>query len=155
MELDTYDRQLLNLVQVDAGRTADELAEHVGLSPSAIQRRLRRLRDEGVIQRDIAVAAPDLVGKPTFFVVALQVERERPEMLHALRKWLAEQAQIQQAYYITGEADFTLIVTASDTEAFDRFMIRLMAENGNVKRFTTNVVLSLVKRELAIPLPER
>lgn len=155
MELDTYDRQLLNLVQVDAGRTADELAGQVGLSASAIQRRLRRLRDEGVIQRDIAVVAPDLVGKPTFFVVALAVERERPEMLQALRKWLAEQAQIQQAYYITGEADFTLIVMAPDTEAFDQFMTRLMAENRNVKRFTTSVVLSLVKRELAIPLPER
>ena len=153
MELDRFDRQLLNLVQEDAAQTADRLAEQVALSPSAIQRRLRRLREHGVIARDAAVVDPGKVGRPTFFIVSLQVERERPEMLAQLRKWLAAQDHIQQVFYVTGEADFVLIVTAPDTETYDALMSRMVSENPNVRRFTTNVALSVVKRGLTIPIP--
>ncbi|MBX9400262.1 Lrp/AsnC family transcriptional regulator [Lysobacter sp. BMK333-48F3] len=152
MKLDRFDRQLLNLVQEDAGQTADRLAEQVALSPSAIQRRLRKLREQGVIQRDTVVLDPKQVGKPTFFIVALQVERERPELLAQLRKWLTAQAQVQQVFYVTGEADFVLVVTAPDTESYDALMLRMVADNPNIKRFTTNVALSLVKRGLTIPV---
>lgn len=153
MDLDTFDKQLLNLVQEDASQTAERLAETVGLSVSAIQRRLRRLREKGVIVRDAAVVDPRMIGRPTFFIVALQVERERPELLTQLRRWLGTEPQVQQAFYVTGDADFTLIVTAPDTEAYDSLMARMLAENANVRRFTTNVALGLVKRGLTIPIP--
>lgn len=153
MELDRFDRQLLNLVQGDAGQTADQLAGQVALSPSAIQRRLRRLRDAGVIQRDIAVVNPRKVGRPTFFIVALHVERERPELLDQLRQWLAAEPQIQQVYYVTGDADFVLVVSAPDTETYDALMSRLVSENPNVQRFNTNVALGVIKRGLKVPVP--
>lgn len=153
MELDRFDRQLLNLVQQDAGQTAEQLAEQVALSPSAIQRRLRRLREQGVIVRDAALVDPRKVGRPTFFIVSLQIERERPELLAQLRTWLAAQEHIQQAFYVTGEADFVLVITAPDTETYDALMARMVGENPNVKRFTTNVALSVVKRGLKIPVP--
>lgn len=153
MELDRFDRQLLNLVQEDAGQTAERLAEQIGLSPSAIQRRLKRLREEGVIAREIAVVDSKSVGSPTSFVVSLQVERERPELLAQLRQWLAAQPHIQQVFYVTGEADFILVVTAADTETYDALMSQMMTANPNVKRFTTNVALSVVKRGLTIPVP--
>jgi Lrp/AsnC family leucine-responsive transcriptional regulator len=153
MDLDRFDRQLLNLVQQDAAQTADRLAEQVGLSPSAIQRRLKRMREQGVILRDIAIVEPRAVGRPTFFVVSLEVERERPELLAQLREWIAGRAEIQQAFYVTGETDYVLVITARDTEAFDALMSRLVKENPNVRRFTTNVVLGLLKQGLTIPVP--
>lgn len=153
MELDRFDRQLLNLVQADAGQTAEQLAEQVALSPSAIQRRLRRLREQGVIVRDVAIVDPRKTGRPTLFIVSLQVERERPELLAQLRTWLAAQEHVQQAFYVTGEADFVLVITAPDTETYDSLMSRMVGENPNVKRFTTNVALSVVKRGLTIPIP--
>jgi DNA-binding Lrp family transcriptional regulator len=153
MELDRFDRQLLNLIQDDAGQTAERLADQVPLSPSAIQRRLRRLREQGVIARDAAIVDPAKIGRPTFFIVSLQIERERPELLAQLRKWLAAQEHIQQAFYVTGEADFVLVITAPDTETYDLLMSRLVSENPNVRRFTTNVALSVLKRSLAIPIP--
>jgi DNA-binding Lrp family transcriptional regulator len=153
MELDRFDRQLLNLVQEDAGQTAERLAEQVGLSPSAIQRRLKRLREEGVIAREIALVDPKSVGGPTSFIVSLQVERERPELLAQLRQWLAAQPHIQQAFYVTGEADFVLVVTAADTETYDSLLSQMMTANPNVKHFTTHVALSVVKRGLTIPVP--
>jgi Lrp/AsnC family leucine-responsive transcriptional regulator len=152
MELDRFDRQLLNLVQEDSARTTEQLATEVALSPSAIQRRLRRMREDGVISREIAVVDARKVGRSTSFVVSIQVERERPEQLGELRAWLANQQHVQQAFYVTGEADFVLIICAPDTETYDALMARLISENPNVKRFTTNVALSVVKRGLTIPV---
>ena len=153
MDLDRFDRQLLNLVQQDSAQTAEQLAEQVGLSPSAIQRRLKRMREQNIIVRDVAIVEPRAVGRPTFFVVSLTVERERPELLAQLREWLQQHAEIQQVFYVTGEADFVIVVTARDTEAFDTFMSGLLQANPNVQRFTTNVVLNLLKRGLHVPVP--
>lgn len=154
MNLDSFDRRLLALIQEDAGLTAEQLAESVPLSVSAIQRRIRRMREQGVILKDIAVCDPGKVGRPTFFIVTLQVERERPELLADLKRWLSAEVQIQQVYYVTGEADFVLVVTAPDTESYDDLMARLVSRNPNVRHFTTNVALSVVKRGLAITISE-
>jgi DNA-binding Lrp family transcriptional regulator len=154
MELDRFDRQLLRLVQEDAARTTEQLAARVALSPSAIQRRLRRLREAGVIAREIAVVDPRRVGRSTLFLASVQVESERPELLGRLREWLASEELVQQAFYVTGEADFVLVVCAPDTEAYDAFMARLVEANPNVKRFTTNVALNVLKRGLTVPIPD-
>lgn len=152
MTLDRFDRQLLNLVQADASRTAEQLSALVALSPSAIQRRLRRLKDDGVIVGETAIVDPRHVGRPTFFIVSLQVERERPELLARLRGWLADRVEVQQVFYVTGEADFILVIAARDTEAFDLLMAGLVADNLNVRRFTTNVALGVPKRSLFVPV---
>jgi Lrp/AsnC family transcriptional regulator, leucine-responsive regulatory protein len=152
MELDRFDRQLLNLVQEDARQTAERLAEQVALSPSAVQRRLRRMREEGVIVRDAAVVDPRKAGRPTFFIVSVEVERERPELMAQLRAWLAAQEKIQQAFYVTGAADFVLVIASADAESFDALMSRMVEQNPNVKRFTTNVALGVIKQGLSIPM---
>jgi DNA-binding Lrp family transcriptional regulator len=155
MTLDPFDRRLLELVQENSTQTAEQLAAAVPLSPSAIQRRLRRLREEGIILQDVAIVDPKKVGRPTFYIVALQVERERPELLASLKRWLADERQIQQVFYVTGDADFVLVATASDTESYDALMTRLVSENANVRRFTTNVALGVVKRGLEVVISDR
>lgn len=153
MELDDFDRRLLNLVQCDASQTAEQLAGSVGLSASAVQRRLKRLREAGIILREAAIVDLKSVGSPTFFVTSLQIERERPELIAQLRTWLMAQEHVQQIYYVTGQADFVLMITAPTTEAYEALMARLMSENPNVNCFTTNMVLTVIKRSLAIPVP--
>ncbi|KQW49677.1 MULTISPECIES: Lrp/AsnC family transcriptional regulator [unclassified Roseateles] len=152
-DLDRFDRQLLALVQQDAALTAEQLAEHVSLSPSAIQRRLRRLREQGVIVRQVAVLDAAQVGRPTTFIAGLQVESERPELMARLRAWLDAEAAVQQAFYVTGEADFVLVVTAPDATAYEALMARLLADNANVRRYTTQVAMGVLKRGLALPVP--
>jgi Lrp/AsnC family leucine-responsive transcriptional regulator len=140
MALDRFDRMLLNLVQLDSSQTTERLSELIPLSPSAIQRRLKRMRENGIIKRS------------SLFIVALQVAQERPEILGRLRTWLISEPLIQQVYYVTGEADFMLVVTARDTDAYEELMARLISENPNVRHYTTNVALKIVKRGLVIPL---
>lgn len=154
LDLDRFDRQLLTLVQQDAALTAEQLAEHVSLSASAIQRRLKRLREQGVIQRQIAVVDAAQIGRPTTFIAALQVDSERPEPMARLRAWLDAEAAVQQAFYVTGENDFVLVVTAPDTTAYEALMARLLADNPNVRRYTTQVAMGVLKRGLSLPVPE-
>ena len=150
--LDKLDRRLLTELQRDGSLTSDQLAERVGLSPSAISRRVRRLESDGVIQRRLAVVDPVKVGHAELFVVGIEVERERPELVQRLRAWLLAEPSIQQAYYVTGTADYVLLVTAREIAGFDRIMSELMAANPNVRRFTTQVVMSTVKRGLFVPV---
>ncbi|MES2059231.1 MAG: Lrp/AsnC family transcriptional regulator [Pseudomonadota bacterium] len=150
--LDRFDRKLLSLVQHDADMATETLAEQVGLSASAVLRRLKRLKADRVILANVAVIDPLRVGKPTFFVVALEIERERPELIARLRQWLNADPHVQEVFYVTGSADFILIVAAPDVESYDALMSRLIAENPNVRRFTTNVALGVGKRSLAIPI---
>lgn len=152
--LDRFDRKLLALVQRDAALTSEVLADRVGLSPSAVQRRLKRLREDGVITALVATVDPEKLGRPALFVVGLEIERERPELLSRLRAWLADEDAVQEVFYVTGAWDFVLIVTARDVEAYDALMSRLMADNPNIRRFTTNVALGTYKRRLFVPIGE-
>lgn len=153
LELDRFDRQLLNLVQCDAGLTAEQLAEQVSLSPSAIQRRLKRLREQGVIVRQVAVLDAAQIGRPTTFIAGLRVEVERPELMVRLRAWIEAEDAVQQAFYVTGEADFVLVVTAPDATGYEALMARLLADNPHVRRYTTQVAMGVLKRSLLLPVP--
>lgn len=151
-EIDAFDRQLLQLVQEDAGQTAQEMSELVPLSVSAIQRRLKRLRDEGFIQRQVAVVDPQSIPGATLFIASLKVSRERPAPMAGLREWLAARPEVQQAYYVTGGDDFVVIVCAGSVASYEALMAGLMADNPDVARYTTSVVLAPVKRSLSIPV---
>jgi len=151
LQLDPLDCQLLDLLQADAGRTNEQLALEVGLSPSAIQRRIRRLEAAGVIERRVALVDPARLASSALFVVGVEVERERPELVQPLRAWLRNQPAVQQAYYVTGSADYVLLVTAPSIAEFDALMTRMMSDNPNVRRFTTNVVMTAIKRGLFVP----
>jgi len=150
--LDIFDRKLLEQVQRDADLSADVLGAQIGLSGSAVLRRLKRLKADGTIAANVALVEPARVGRPTHFIVALEVERERPELMSRLRQWLGGEDQVQQAFYVTGSADFILVITAPDVESYDALMNRLMADNPNVRRFTTNVALGVSKRGLFVPV---
>ena len=132
--------------------TNEQLAERVGLSPSAASRRVQRLDAAGVIERRIAVVDPAKLDAPALLIVGIEVERERPELVETLRRWLRREDSVQQAYYVTGSADYILLVNAPDIAGFDDFMTRMMVENPNVRRFTTNVVMSAIKRGLHVPV---
>lgn len=153
MGLDRFDRLLLNAVQEDASRTSEQLSAEIPLSPSAIQRRLKRLREDGFIEREVAIVDPRKIGRPTFFIVSLEIERERPELVVDLRKWLSDHDEVQQVFYVTGNVDFILVLSARSTEEFDELMTRLVAENTNVRKFTTYVALGVPKRGLVVPIP--
>ena len=151
-ELDPIDRAILDALQQDARLSADALAEQVGSSRSSVQRRLRRLSQNGVIEREVAQLDPGAVGGLMTFVVEVELERERVDLLDEFKRSMQALHEVQQCYYITGQADFLLIVLVRDMQDYDRFSRRVFVENPNIRRFATSVVVDRVKASLRIPL---
>jgi Lrp/AsnC family transcriptional regulator, leucine-responsive regulatory protein len=151
-ELDKFDRGILAILQRDARRSAEWIGTAIGLSASAVQRRIARLREEAVITAEVAIVDSRIVGRPLTLIVDVEVERERPELLVSLKQWIAAEAAIQEAWYVTGEGDYVLIITARDVDDYDALMKRLVAENANVRRFQTRVVLGTLKRGQLVPI---
>jgi DNA-binding Lrp family transcriptional regulator len=152
--LDEFDRRILALVQQDARRAAEAIGAEIGLSASAVQRRMARLREEAVITAEVAIVDPGSVGRSLTLIVDIEVERERPELLAVLKRWIAEEPAIQEAWYVTGDGDFVLVVTARDVEDYDTLMQKLVSENANVRRFRTRVALGTLKRGCTVPVDE-
>ena len=149
--LDNFDRNILEIVQQSNRTTSEQIAEQVGLSPAAVQRRLKRLREQNVIQADVSVINPSAVGLDMTMIVQISLERERSDLMESFKKELIESPYVQQCYYVTGGTDFVLVVTASDMTAYEQFTHDMFFNNPNVKTFQTNVVMDPVKVGLTIP----
>lgn len=150
--MDSFDLKLLDLVQKNNRLTAEQLSEKVGLSSTACQKRLKKLRDNGTIAQDISVVNRSAVGRRVTMVVEVTLERERPEFLDQFKKTMLKTPEVMQCYYVTGNADFILILTAKDMKDYEDFTRRFFFQNSNVKRFHTNVVMDDVKVGLSVPL---
>lgn len=149
--LDRFDHALLALVQQDNQTPARLLAEQVGLSESAVLRRLRRLRAEGVIIADRALVRPAALGLPLTLHVLVSLERESAAELDAFIRKARSRAEVRQAWYVTGEADFVLLLQLPDMEAYDRFARAVFHDDPNVKSFRTIVAM----REIVGPADAR
>jgi Lrp/AsnC family leucine-responsive transcriptional regulator len=154
LTLDSLDRKILALLQEDARQSAEAVGASIGLSASAIQRRIARLREGGVITAEVAIVDPRSLNRSLTLIVDIEVERERPELMAVLKRWVASQPAIQEAWYVTGDGDFVLIVAARDVEDYDALMQKLVSENSNVRRFRTRVALGTLKRGCRVPVDE-
>jgi len=154
LSLDAFDRAILRRLQRDARATGEDIGAEIGLSAAAVQRRIQRLRKTGTIAAEVVMVDPAAVGQAMSFVVGVELEHERADMLDAFRRAARSDPNVQQCYYVTGAADFVLIVLARDMADFEAFTRRLLFDNANVRRFTTNVVLSRDKVGVAVPLDE-
>lgn len=152
LELDSLDRRLLDAVQQNNRLTTAELGERVGLSATACQRRLKHLRDAGVIEADVAIVSPRAVGRPLSMLVLVTLERERADIVDRFKASIRATKEVMIGFYVTGDADFVLHVTAKDMEDYERFTRRFFYENPDIKGFKTMVVMDRVKASFALPI---
>jgi len=150
--IDAIDRKLLNEFQRDATLTYEQLSERVGASPSAVQRRIGKLKSSGIIRGVRAILNAPAVGYPLSFLVGLEIERKRSDLYSSLQRWIEARDSIQEAYNITGAFDFALIVVAPSLDAYDRLMGEMIEANPNIRKYTTMVVLQKLKQETLVPV---
>ena len=150
--LDAYDRKLIEEIQRDGRMAQGELGARVNLSAAAVNRRLKRLADEGVIERYTAVVRPEALGYALTIAVEVEVENERSDLLDAMKRSFQACPQVQQCYYVAGECDFVLILAVRDMAQYNDLTRSLFFESNNVKRFRTLVAMSRVKVGLTVPV---
>jgi len=150
--LDDTDRALLGLLQADARMPQSALGARVGLSAAAVNRRIRRMADTGVIHRVSAVVAPDRLDFRLTVIAQVEVVNEQPDALDQTQTAFTDCPHVQQCYYVTGEWDFVLIMIVRDMDEYTRLTRELFFASNNVKRFTSLVVMNRAKVSLDVPV---
>ena len=143
--LDRFDLALLNPVQRDDSQTAEQLAEKIALSPSAIARRLRRLRSDGWIARTIALLPGSLTERRLRALVFIELaDHADLKGKAALEARLTACAQIQFCYETTGESDLLALIDCANMAEFNALCDKVLVADPTVHRYET----SFVKREV-------
>jgi len=151
-EYDDFDLAILREMQRDARQTTDVVGDNVGLSATAVQRRLKRLRARGAISREVAIVDPAIVGGRVTMLVGIVLQRGGAHVVDNFRRSVGPVAEIQQCYYTTGDFDFMLVVSALDMADYEAFTRRIFFENSDIQRFHTIVSIDTVKAGLEIPI---
>lgn len=150
--MDRIDRKLLNLLQRDASRTNADVADEVGLSPSSCLRRIRRLRQTGVIDRIVAILNPARAGRALKAMVTVELKLHGEQQMRQFFDRATREDAVAQAYAVTGEVDVVLMLHLRDMEEYDALCDRLFRDETNVARFFTMMIIRTAKNETAIPL---
>ncbi|WP_154124951.1 Lrp/AsnC family transcriptional regulator [Grimontia hollisae] len=152
MDIDRIDKRILVALQQDNRIANVDLAERVGLSPPACLKRVKRLRNEKVIARDVAILDPALAGVKMTMIVSVEMERDRREIYQTFRTSILKPPEVTQCYQTSGSYDFVLIVNVTDIKAYEAFIERVLHTDLNIRKFHTSVAMRQVKFETAIGL---
>jgi Lrp/AsnC family transcriptional regulator, leucine-responsive regulatory protein len=152
MTLDEFDRKILAILQANNLTPQREIGDAVNLSAPAVQRRIRKMTDAGVIKANVAVVDPEALGHPLTIFVEVEVISETASQIESAKREFAATPEIQQCYYVTGEADFVLVVVVPSMAAYEALTRRLFFGNNNVKRFRTFVAMNRIKTGLTVPV---
>ena len=151
-ELDQFDVELLRQMQLDCQQSSTALSAKIALSPTAIQRRLKRLRNEGYIRSEHAILEPTKLGSFLQLLVMLRLKKGGREINSAVLSRLDGLAQVQQCYAVTGEYDFVLMMVVRDMAEYDALCKRIFQAHDDVERYETTVIMESVKQSFALPL---
>ncbi len=150
--MDQSDHKLLAVLQVNARTSVQELADHIGASTASVQRRLKVLREGGVIQKEVAVLDREKLGFGITAVVSVELERDRLDQIDAFKRKARQDRQVTNFYCIAGDADFVMIIVAKDIADYETFTHRFFFADKNVRKFRTSIVVSTEKATLELPI---
>jgi len=150
--LDAFDHKILAILQRDNTTPQRTIGEAVGLSAPAVQRRIKRMTEDGVIRANVAVLDPAALGQSITIFVEVEVISETAKQIEQAKSQFAAAPEIQQCYYVTGEADFILVIVVPAMADYEALTRRLFFGNNNVKRFRTFVAMDRVKVGLGVPV---
>lgn len=150
--LDILDRKILEILQKDNQTPQRDIGEKVGLSAAAVQRRIKRMREEKIIEKDICIIDRDMIGSNVTILVEIFLATEKIDVIDELRKIFSQIPEIQQCYYVTGESDFFLVIIVPSMKYYENLTREIFFSNQNIKRFRTMVVTEVSKNSFEIPV---
>ncbi len=141
--IDDFDQAILDLVTENNQLTHSEIGRRVSLSPSSVRRRLVALRKSGVISQDVSILNTDRIGLT--FIVHVHTNIGTSGEDQAFRHLLQNDPAISQAYSVSGDADYVLLVHAESSSGYEIWSERNLLANASVSKFTSTLVWSRTK----------
>lgn len=154
--LDKLDKSILRALQQNGRETYDVIGEQVGLSPSAVLRRVKRLEEAGVIDRYVALVKPEAVGLGLTAYINVRLEKHteshKRNPMDVFRAAVQTWPEVVECAALTGEMDYLLRVVVEDMGHYSRFIMDTLLKHPSVQDCKTSFVLDRVKTTTAVPL---
>jgi Lrp/AsnC family leucine-responsive transcriptional regulator len=131
--LDELDRRILNALQVDSSQTNNDLALAVHASPPTCLRRVKRMVDAGVIERQVAIVSPQKIGAGLTAIVEITLDNQAAERQLEFEILVAAESAVLQCYRVSPGPDFVLVIQVADMPAYNALVHRLFASHANVR----------------------
>ncbi len=148
--MDPTDRKILDILQADASVPIATIAETIGMSTAPCWRRIRRLEDDGVITRRVALLNRRKVNVPMTVFVSVKAPRHAAEWLQAFRRLIADEPEIVEAWRLTGDADYLLRIVVPDIETYD-LVYQRMISRLEFSDISSAIAMEEMKYTTAVP----
>lgn len=152
INLDDLDIRILQQLQVDASLTNHQLAQQVHASAPTCLRRVRRLRETGVIEKQVVILNPEKVGNTLTAIIEVTLDVQTTENLHAFEKRVAAEAAILQCYRVSQGPDFILVAQVADMPSYHAMAHRAFTSHANVRNVRTFFSIHRSKFETRMPI---
>jgi DNA-binding Lrp family transcriptional regulator len=150
--LDSVDARILDLIQHDASLSVAEIAERVGLSSSPCWRRIKRLEDEGIVQRRVTILDREKLGLDFEVYCTVKLSLPTKDNLDTFEQSVKRWPEVVQCATVTGSADYELRIVTRDMHAFDEFLRDKILSLGLVSNIESRIVIRSVKNATTVPL---
>ncbi|MCP1623832.1 Lrp/AsnC family transcriptional regulator [Pseudomonas nitroreducens] len=153
VSLDSHDRKILALLQEEATLSTAEIAERIGLSQSPCWRRIQRLKDEGVIRKQVTLLDRKKIGLNTQIFAQVKLNAHGRNHLTDFARAMEEFPEVLECHVLMGAVDFMLRIVTEDVEAYERFFFERLSQVPGVQEINSIVALSEIKSTTTLPLP--
>ncbi|MEL6322769.1 MAG: Lrp/AsnC family transcriptional regulator [Pseudomonadota bacterium] len=149
---DAVDAKIIELIQEDAGLSVADIAERVGLSSSHCWRRIKRLEEQGVIQKRVTLLDRDQLGLNFEVMASVKLALPNRENLEAFEKLVHGWEEVSECMTVTGAVDYVVHVITTDMHAYDDFLRDKLLGSALVSDVQSRIVIRVAKRTTALPL---
>ena len=150
--VDAIDLKILHQLQMNARISNVDLAEAVGLSPSPCLRRVKRLEDDGVISRYVALVDPNAMGLTVNVFVQVSLERQVEDYLQRFETSVKSWPEVMECYLMTGDADYHLRIVVSDLQAYETFLKDKLTRVPGISNIRSSFALKPVSYRTDLPI---
>lgn len=149
--MDTTDKRILDLLQMDASLTVKQVAEQISLSVTPCWKRIQKLEEQGYIRARVALLDPKKINANVTVFVAIKTDQHTVQWIERFNKEVNELPEVMEIYRMSGEVDYLLRVVVSSIEAYDRFYKKLI-DRIELSNVTSNFAMEQIKYTTALPI---
>jgi Lrp/AsnC family transcriptional regulator len=150
--LDTVDRQILNALQQDGSLSVADLADKLGMTPPPCWRRIRRLKEAGILLQQAWLVDPEAIGLNLLVYATVKLAAHDAKAMRAFRDKIKHLPEVLECYILLGGIDVLLKIVAEDIKSYEHFFYNKLSQLPGVREVTSSVTMTCVKNTLALPI---
>ena len=152
VHIDSVDRRILHLLQTEPGINAAAIGERIGLSQSAVWRRMQGLRDEGIIREQPVKIDREKIGLNTMVFAHVKLTSHGRSNLAAFAEAVRSYPQVLDCYVLLGNVDFLLRIVTEDIKAYEQFFFEKLSQLPGIQEINSSIALSEIKHSTVLPI---